>query len=202
MADVKLTKTQLKIEKETKSQLEKYLPTLQLKKSQLQIEVQAAKQIASQLEKEFERSRDEALKSMRLFGGPNLHEVLHALEIRERIQYRENIAGVDLQVYENTTFRNSPFLLFDAPEWVDLGMEQLRALIALHEKLHVQKGRIFRLEEELMNVSIRMNLFEKRLIPEKEKHIKRIKIHLSDVQMAAVSCAKIAKKRKALRVKQ
>ncbi len=49
------------------------------------------------------------------------------------------------------------------------------------------------LEKEWREVSIRVNLFEKVLIPRCQKNIKKIKVFLGDQQLAAVSQAKVAK---------
>jgi V/A-type H+/Na+-transporting ATPase subunit D len=44
-------------------------------------------------------------------------------------------------------------------------------------------------------VSIRLNLFEKVLIPRAQKNIKKIKIFLGDQELAAVCQAKVAKRK-------
>ena len=49
------------------------------------------------------------------------------------------------------------------------------------------------LDKELREVSIRVNLFEKVLIPRSEANIKKIKVFLGDMELAAVSQAKVAK---------
>lgn len=49
------------------------------------------------------------------------------------------------------------------------------------------------MEHEFNEVSIRVNLFEKVLIPRTEDNIKKITIFLGDQQLAAVSQAKVAK---------
>ncbi|EKE08245.1 MAG: V-type ATP synthase, subunit D [uncultured bacterium] len=55
------------------------------------------------------------------------------------------------------------------------------------------------LEKELREVSIRVNLFEKVLIPRAQENIKKIKIFLGDQQLSAVAQAKVAKKKIFLR---
>jgi V/A-type H+-transporting ATPase subunit D len=51
------------------------------------------------------------------------------------------------------------------------------------------------LEKEYKEVSIRLNLFEKVLIPKAKENIKKIKIYLGDQQLAAVCQSKMAKKK-------
>ena len=49
------------------------------------------------------------------------------------------------------------------------------------------------LSEELRQTNIKVNLFEKRMIPECRENIRRIKIFLGDQEIAAICNAKIAK---------
>ena len=63
-----------------------------------------------------------------------------------------------------------------------------RGLISYFEKKAI-------LDEELRSVSIRVNLFEKRLIPDTEHDMAKIKIFLGDQDLAAVSLSKLAKEK-------
>ena len=47
--------------------------------------------------------------------------------------------------------------------------------------------------EELRQTSIKVNLFEKRMIPQCKENIRKIKIFLGDQEVAAICNAKIAK---------
>ncbi len=51
------------------------------------------------------------------------------------------------------------------------------------------------LEKELREVSIRVNLFEKIMIPRTKANIKKVKIFLGDMQLAAVAQAKVSKRK-------
>ena len=53
MAEIKLTKNELRSQQNKLNQLEKYLPTLQLKKAMLQIEVNEARLEISKCEEDF-----------------------------------------------------------------------------------------------------------------------------------------------------
>ena len=56
MAEVKLTKNELRTQQNKLSQLQKYLPTLQLKKAMLQAEVNEARIEIAQCEKEYKKA--------------------------------------------------------------------------------------------------------------------------------------------------
>ncbi len=53
MSEVKLTKNGLRAEQQKLAQLSKYLPTLQLKKAMLQVQVQEARAILESAEREL-----------------------------------------------------------------------------------------------------------------------------------------------------
>jgi len=69
----------------------------------------------------------------------------------------------------------------------------MKRWIALHEEAKVAREKVARLEAELREVSIRVNLFEKVMIPRTMANIKKIKVFLGDQQLAAVAQAKMAK---------
>ena len=54
MASIKLTKNELKKQKDQLKQFERYLPTLQLKKQQLQIVIMAAEEQLKQAKNEYQ----------------------------------------------------------------------------------------------------------------------------------------------------
>jgi V/A-type H+/Na+-transporting ATPase subunit D len=72
-------------------------------------------------------------------------------------------------------------------------MEKLKELIVAKAKINVAEEKKAILEKELREVSIRVNLFEKILIPRTQRHIKKIKVFLGDQELASVAQAKVAK---------
>jgi V/A-type H+/Na+-transporting ATPase subunit D len=69
----------------------------------------------------------------------------------------------------------------------------LRALAEAKARVEIAEEKKRALEEELRQVSIRVNLFEKVLIPRAVENIKKIKVFLGDQQLNAVARAKVAK---------
>ena len=67
--------------------------------------------------------------------------------------------------------------------------------MTVREKIKIARREKRGLEKELREVSIRVNLFEKILIPRALDNIKKIKIFLGDQQLAAVAQAKVSKKK-------
>jgi V/A-type H+-transporting ATPase subunit D len=105
----------------------------------------------------------------------------------------ENIAGVEVPYFESAVFEDFTYDLFDTPVWVDKVTVGLRTLLEAKIKIDISREKKAALEKELREVAIRVNLFEKILIPRAVANIKKIKVFLGDQQLAAVSQAKVAK---------
>lgn len=195
MAQIKLTKTELRLQQVKLAQLQKYLPTLQLKKALLQIEVsQAVIEIEEALK--VCGDQEKALEKMALlFSDRSSSLFFSSIKIKQvKVRY-ENIAGVEVPLFEGVDFEEPSYSLFDTPLWYESAMKEVQALLSAEEKVKVVEEKKEALEKELREVSIRVNLFEKILIPRAQENIKRIKIFLGDQQLAAVSQAKVAKKK-------
>jgi V/A-type H+-transporting ATPase subunit D len=65
--------------------------------------------------------------------------------------------------------------------------------VSLREEVKVLMRKEALLREELRTTTQRVNLFEKKLIPELKENIRKIKIFLGDEETAAVGRAKLAK---------
>jgi V/A-type H+/Na+-transporting ATPase subunit D len=191
MAKIKLTKNELKKQKDSLKRFERYLPTLQLKKQQLQIVIRQVEAT----ERERSRERDALLSDMvswiRVFGdGQPLEEWVR---IQSILTEDGNIAGVDIPVFSGITFEEITYDLFLVPLWVDKGTDFLKRIIALDAEIEVLREQQRLLADELRTTTQRVNLFEKVKIPETRENIRKIRIYLGDQQTAAVVRGKIAK---------
>ena len=192
---LKLTKTELRSQQYKLVQLKKYLPTLQLKKALLQLEVDKVSQEIALKETEFSISRDKVDRYAKLFSDEAAHDVFAAVSIQTVQKEYENIAGVEIPIFQNVLFAPSRYSFFDTPLWLDSAISGVKELISARERLAVLKDKRGLLEKELKEVSIRVNLFEKVLIPRAQANIKKIKIFLGDLQLSAVAQAKVAKRK-------
>ncbi len=193
MSNVKLTKNQLKIEQTRLQRLKKYLPTLQLKKAMLQSEVERAREELESLEKAY-GGAEEALRKER----SRLHEPLGVpqqdLEAVKEVKKRtDNIAGVEIPVLDQIVFADVSYSFFNTPPWLELWKEEVRKVARLRIEISIAQEKIKALFHEWREVSIRVNLFEKVLIPRTEKNIRKIKVFLGDLILAGVARAKVAK---------
>ncbi len=199
MADVKFTKTELRVQQLKLDRLRKYLPTLQLKKAMLQMEVNQAQSEIEILIGQFAASQEKVGKYSALLTERSATDLFSAVKVHQVDRKYENVAGVDIPNFEKIVFEPAAYSLFDTPLWFESAILGIKELITIREKIKVAQEKKQALEKELREVSIRVNLFEKILIPRALENIKKIKIFLGDQQLAAVSQAKVAKKKILLR---
>ena len=193
MAEIKLSKTELRSQQVHLAQLEKYLPTLQLKKAMLQAEVQEVRHEIVRLENQLEEMRKKAEEFSGLLTTKTSIDPLQAIRIKKVHKHYENIAGVETPNFEKVEFEDFTYSLFETPPWVDAAIVELRKIAEHRENLAVVYEQRHALEKEWREVSIRVNLFEKILIPRAINHIRVIKVFLGDQMLASVSRAKVAK---------
>ena len=193
MADIKLTKNELKVQQQKLLQLERYLPTLQLKKSLLQAEVESNKTAQETLKKEYHALEKMLFDTSGLLNLDPAFSLEKCLSIAHQELSSENIAGADLPIFKSLLFHEYTIDLFDSPPWQDSLLKMMREAKIKKNALQIANERITILERELKEVSTRVNLFEKILIPRSRENIKKIKVFLSDMQLSAVSQAKVAK---------
>ncbi len=193
MADIKLTKNDLRLQQNRLAQLEKYLPTLQLKKAMLQIEVNEARMQIAGLEDAHRALREHVEEFSPIMTERTSFNPLTGVRVAEVQKRYENIAGVEVPEFIGVVFQEEHYDLFDTPPWVDSVVDNLKQLAQAKEEVKIAQEKKAALEHELREVSIRVNLFEKILIPRSISNIKKIKVFLGDQQLAAVSQAKAAK---------
>ncbi len=188
---IKFTQGELKRQRDALRQYERYLPTLQLKKQQLQLEI-VHQQSAL---KKRKNSLSEKEKSAENWSGLLVEapEIKNWLIPQQIIAAKKNIAGVDVPVFERVDFEPAEYDLFLMPLWVDAGLESLRDMVSLLEEIRVIEQGISILKHELRITTQRVNLFEKVKIPEAREAIRLIKIYIGDQMTNAVGRSKIAK---------
>ncbi|MCX7788789.1 MAG: V-type ATP synthase subunit D [Spirochaetes bacterium] len=191
MARIKYTKNELKRQKDALKRFQRYLPTLQLKKQQLQMVIRTVEAQERQKREAQEVVRRAIDRWIEVFGEPiDLTKLVKIERIETEIG---NIAGVDIPVFKGISFEKIPYDLYRYPLWVDTGIEYLQKLIAFDTEIEILQKQIELLAQELRITTQRVNLFEKVKIPETKENIRVIRIYLGDQQTAAVVRGKIAK---------
>ncbi len=194
MAKIKLTKGELKKQRDSLRQYERYLPTLQLKKQQLQIEIVRQAMLREEKTRLENAQRKAAEGWCGLLAEPGV-DIRPWLKPVEVITSTKNIAGVDVALFDRAAFEDAVYDLFTVPLWVDRAIESLRKLIALREEIRLIEAGIGVLKQELRVTAQRVNLFEKVKIPEAKEAIRLIKIYIGDQLANAVGRSKAAKRK-------
>jgi len=194
MPKIKLTKGELKKKRDALKQYERYLPTLQLKKQQLQLEILQQVSALSEKKHIFEKKKESALLWSGLLAeaGTTFNDWLIPWSVST---ITKNVAGVDLPVFERADFSEPEYDLFDTPLWIDFALDALRTLESLGKEIEVAEKAITILKHELRITTQRVNLFEKIKIPEAQEAIRLIKIYIGDQMTNAVGRSKIAKRK-------
>ena len=185
---IKLTKNELKKQKDNLKQFQRYLPTLQLKKQQLQSVIQQLQSVIMGIRQELERKEAERIQMIgdlddwvAVFAENEIFDEekrLDQLVQPDKVIVKdENIAGVTIPAFEELTFKDINYDVDDYPLWVDTAVFKLREIARLDALVQ------------------RVNLFEKVKIPEAKENIRVIQVYLGDQQTAAVVRGKISKKK-------
>jgi len=196
---IKLTKNEQKIQKDNLKQFERYLPTLQLKKQQLQSVIMKEVTGLEQLVEDLHQTEGDLEDWIAVFAENTLFEDAKKLDLliqpESVISTEENIAGVKVPLFKELKFKDISYDVDDYPLWVDTALIKLREIARLEALISTQKKRVECLEKELRSTSQRVNLFEKVKIPEAKENIRVIGVYLGDQQTAAVVRGKISKKK-------
>ncbi|MBQ5952974.1 MAG: V-type ATP synthase subunit D [Lachnospiraceae bacterium] len=196
---IKLTKNEQKVQKDNLKQFERYLPTLQLKKQQLQSVIMKENAQLEQMESDRISMIGDLDDWVAVFAENTLFEKAKQLDQLVQpdtvILSTENIAGVKVPKFEELTFKDISYNVDDYPLWVDTAIVKLRGIAQLDALASTQRKRVECLEKELRSTSQRVNLFEKVKIPEAKENIRVIGVYLGDQQTAAVVRGKISKKK-------
>ncbi|MBE6734436.1 MAG: V-type ATP synthase subunit D [Ruminococcaceae bacterium] len=198
MAKIKLTKNELKVQKDALKMYRRYLPTLTLKKQQLQTEIRTIEAKAKAVRKEKENLELGFRDWIAVFSETDAFPegIITVSNIRKGTG---NIAGVDIPTFEGADFSRGDYDLYDTPLWVDIAANHMEKAISLDLEAEVLDEQVRLLQNELLTTTQRVNLFEKVKIPEAEANIKKISIYLADQQVSAVVRSKISKRKIALR---
>lgn len=194
MAKIKLTKNEQKVQKDALKMYQRYLPTLTLKKQQLQSEIRTIEAKA----KEVRNARAELEKEFKVwigvFGESEAFKP-GMVTVRNIRKGKGNIAGVVIPIYEGADFSRGDYDLYETPLWVDLAADRMEKALSLDLEAGVLDEQVRLLSQELRTTSQRVNLFEKIKIPEAKANIKKISVYLGDQQVSAVVRSKISKKK-------
>ena len=196
---IKLTKNEQKVQKDLLKQYQRYLPTLQLKKQQLQQVIMTTRAELAQKEAERVQMIGNLDDWVAVFAENAIFDEDKSIDTLVQpetvICRNENIAGVTVPKFEELKFKDVEYDVDDYPLWVDTALVKLREIARLDALVSTLRKQEALLEKELRSTSQRVNLFEKVKIPEAKENIRVLGVYLGDQQTAAVVRGKISKKK-------
>ena len=194
MSKIKLTKGELKRQRDGLQQFLHYLPILQLKKQQLQIRIGQAQRLCDEKKRAAQLLEEKILRWAGLLADPQC-DITPWAALQKIITSTMNIAGIDIPVFEKTVYDEIPYDFYTTPLWIDQGIADIREYITCRAESLVIERQIEILSRELRITTQRVNLFEKVKIPQCSENIRLIRIYLGDRQANAVGISKVAKRK-------
>jgi V/A-type H+-transporting ATPase subunit D len=196
MPKIKLTKSELKLQRDNLKQFTRFLPTLQLKKQQLQMEMRKCAAHMQEIDKREAEVKQGVADWIALFADDGAVEFLtDSIRIEEIETSTRNIAGIDVPEFKSARFADFKCDLFSTEPWIDDAIEVIKTAISLKAEHTIVQRQYELIGRELRTTTQRVNLFEKVKIPESKDNIRVIQIYLGDQQTAAVGRSKIAKRK-------
>jgi V/A-type H+-transporting ATPase subunit D len=191
MAKIKLTKNELKKQKDDLKRFTRYLPTLELKKKQLLAEIRQIQNTVDKLQNEIEQAEKRVSKWVDVFAEDiDLNEFF---EMKDVVTERGNIAGIDIPIFKEVIFEDKEYDLYQTPLWVDQAIEETKEQIRRTAELQIAEKQQEIIKEELRVTIQRIKLFEEVKIPDARENIRKIQIFLGDQMTAEVVRGKISK---------
>ena len=194
MADkIKKTRPELLKQRQQLTRFKRFLPTLVLKKQQIQSEILKVRSEARKLDEQMAQIIAHSEEWSLLFSESMPGPVTRLVKVKNIQRGIRNVAGIDLPVVSGVEYEISDFSRLATPPWLDAGLDFVKSLMELREQVKILHEQEALLQQELRKVTQRVNLFEKVMIPNAKANIKLINIALAEEQTSAVCRSKVAK---------
>ena len=173
LAKIKLTKNELKVQKDALKMYRRYLPTLTLKKQQLYTEMRIIEAKAKAVRKEREDLEYGFRDWIAVFSERDAFpkDIITVSNVRKG---KGNIAGVDIPTFEGADFSRGDYDLYTTPLWVDIAAN------------HMERAMLLDLEAEVLDEQVRLLEVELRATSQRV---------MADQQVSAVVRSKISKRK-------
>lgn len=195
MTQLTLSKSTYLKEAKKLANYERYLPSLDLKRQQLMLEKNKAKNKLLEVEDELQTLLDSSAQELQMLANEEIQ--LGDLVVVEDVDIvQQNLMGVILPKLNRVHFKELDHGYLTQPHWVDLLVKRLKRAAELTVSQGIHQQRLEALTQAVRKATQRVNLVSKVLIPEAQRNMRKISIFLSDNERAAVVRSKLAKKKK------
>ncbi|MBN1282363.1 MAG: hypothetical protein JXA24_01145 [Proteobacteria bacterium] len=180
-----VSKGALRTNKMRVARLAKAVPTLDLRRKQLTMEMLSWEERILGMRS----NRDALAEGMRACPHPEVERLVSVAAVETSDM---NVAGVMLKSLREVRFSVLPYSMLMTPPSFDHFVALRSSLLRAEEELKIMEESFARLSDELAITTQRINLFEKRMIPQCQESIRYIRGRLEDNERASVMVAKIA----------
>jgi len=196
MARLLLSKATLSAERKQLAAYRRFLPSLEMKRLQLMATVKYYQQALAESQQQQQAIQQRVMHDYPMVANDRI-ELRQLVQINAVDTRRKNIAGVWIEELATVNFHLAPLSILTRPHWVDGVQRLLQQALQLEIQQRQQRKILQQLEQELLKVTQRVNLFDKVLIPQALANIRKIQIFLDDKDREAVITSKIAKNKRA-----
>jgi V/A-type H+-transporting ATPase subunit D len=194
MPKLKLSKSALQVQRTQLQLYKRLLPSLDMKRRQLTLEKERARTQLEQARRALAAHESDVGADLPMLAGADF-ELSGLVRLKRFLLDDENVVGLRLPALRAIEVEVAPYSLMARPAWIDRLVERLRTATEQRIRVAVAARRLEVLGKAVRQITQRVNLFERILIPEAKRNIRRIRIFLGDQERDSVVRSKLAKMR-------
>lgn len=195
MSRLALNKSTLNKEGRKVRAYQKFVPALDLKRKQLLAARATAEHTRKQQLDELKQIEQQVRSQLTML--PNFKGRAEQLVSIRAIEIDQvNLVGIRLPELKSIDVVLEPYSCLGTEHWLDHLAQLIKQQVTLRVHQQLVEKRLECLNVGLQKTTQRLNLFDKVLIPEARKNIRKIQIALADAERAGVVRAKIAKRKR------
>jgi V/A-type H+/Na+-transporting ATPase subunit D len=194
MPKVKLSKSALQVQRTQLQLFKRLLPSLDMKRRQLTLEHERAKTEHAQARRTVDELETNIGRELPMLAGAEM-DLSGLVRLKQCVLSEENVVGVRLPVLKAIEVEVADYSMMARPAWVDHLVTRLRLAAEQRMRVEVAGRRLAILGKSMRQITQRVNLFERILIPQAKANIRRIRIFLGDLERDSVVRSKLAKSR-------
>jgi len=194
MPKVKLSKSALQVQRTQLHLYQKLLPSLDMKRRQLTVEHERARTDYQDAQRAVQELEANIGRELSMLANDDL-DLSGLVRMKKCIVSQENVAGVRLPVLRGIEVEVAEYSMLAQAAWVDQLATRLRMAAEERMRLDVSARRVAVLGKAMRQITQRVNLFERILIPGAKSNIRCIRIFLGDLERDSVVRSKLAKSR-------
>jgi len=195
MAKLALNKSTLNKESRRLKSYRQVVPALDLKRKQLMAARVETQKLLQAYQADLAQLREKVEGELTLLASHEI-DLSTLLKVTKLTLVSQNLVGLKLPLLDELVVERQAYSRLVTPFWVDLLVSCLEEALQLEVRIAIENKRLDLLGKGLQKTTQRLNLFEKVLIPQSEKNLRKIRIALSDAERAGVVRAKIAKNKR------